>query len=359
MHGALRRIDWVLTLSALLLTGVGLFAIYSIGSESAFYFFKKQLCFTVLGFFVLLFLSFFDYRVFKNNSLVVVSIYFLSLFSLGLVLFSPAIQGASSWFSLGPLSVEPVEFVKIAVILLLAKYFSLRHIEMYRVRHLIVSALYIAPLVGLVLLQPDFGSALILVSAWFGVVVISGIRLRHLLVLFVLFSLLFGVSWLGLLEDYQKQRILTFLNPKQDPYGEGYHISQSLIAVGSGKLLGQGSESSSQAGLKFLPAQHTDFVFATLAEQRGLFGVAFLLALYGLFFWRVIKIALESMNNFSKLFATGFAVVVFTQVFINIGMNIGVMPITGITLPLVSYGGSSLLSLYIGLGVLQSINSRN
>ena len=352
----LRKLDWGVILIALLLIGVGLFTIYGIGSDSAMFFLKKQVCFFIFSMLVMFFFVFFDYRLFKNNSFILVIIYLLSLTSLVLVLSSPEIQGASSWFKVGFLSFEPVEFVKIVVILFLAKYFSLRHIEMYRIRHLIISGFYISIIFFLLLLQPDFGSALIVFSIWLGVLIISGIKLRHLVVLMLLFSLVFGAGWFGFLKDYQKQRILTFLNPEKDPYGGGYHVSQSLIAVGSGKLTGQGMGDNSQAGLRFLPAQHTDFVFASLAEQRGLIGVTFLLFLYCLLFWRVIRIGLNSLNNFSKLFVAGFSVMIFVQIIINIGMNLGVMPITGITLPFVSYGGSSLLSLFICLGILQSIN---
>ena len=171
--------------------------------------------------------------------------------------------------------------------------------------------------------------------------------------------LLLAGSWFGVLKDYQKQRILTFLNPQDDTFGRGYHISQSLIAVGSGGLFGQGLGAGSQAGLKFLPEQHTDFIFATLAEQRGLLGVSVLLFIFILLFWRIIKLILVSANNFSRLFAVGLVIMIFTQVVINVGMNMAVLPITGLTLPLVSYGGSSLVSIFLALGILQSIKARS
>ncbi len=320
---------------------------------------KKQLSFIILGFILMLTISFFDYRVFKNYSSVLIVLYLFSLISLIFVLFSQEVRGASSWFRLGPLNFEPIEFIKIIVILFLAKYFSLRHIEMYRIRHLIISGFYVALLVLAVMVQPDFGSALVLVSIWFGLIVVAGIKIRHLIVLCLIMTLLLTGSWFGVLKDYQKQRILTFLNPQDDPYGRGYHISQSLIAIGSGGLFGQGLGASSQAGLKFLPEQHTDFVFATLAEQRGLLGVSILLFIFALLFWRIIKIILVSTNNFSRLFAVGLVIMIFTQVLINVGMNMAVLPITGLTLPLVSYGGSSLVSIFLALGILQSIKARS
>ncbi len=359
MYSHLRKLDWPLIIIVLLLSGVGLLTIYGIGSSESLLFFKKQVYFLILGVALMLGLSFFDYRVFKNNSSVLVVLYLLSLLSLIFVLFSQDIKGASSWFRLGVVNFEPIEFVKIIVILFLAKYFSLRHIELYRVRHLVISGFYVALLVGAVLLQPDFGSALVLLSIWFGVIVVAGIKIRHLVILFLVMILLFVGSWFLILKDYQKQRILTFLNPQEDPYGGGYHISQSLIAVGSGGIFGQGLGDNSQAGLKFLPEQHTDFIFATLAEQRGLIGVSILLILYAFLFWKIIKVALTSLNNFSRLFVSGLVIMIFVQVMINIGMSMAILPITGLTLPLVSYGGSSLVSIFLALGILQSIKARS
>ena len=359
MYSHLRKLDWFLVVIVLLLTGVGLLTIYGIGSPESSVYFKKQLSFLGLAFFLMLGLSSLDYRLFRNYSSVLIILYLTSLASLFLVLFSQEIRGVSSWFRLGPLRVEPIEFIKIVVILLLAKYFSLRHIEMYRIRHLIVSGLYIGLPIAAVILQPDFGSILVLLAIWLGLVLISGIKMRHLLILSIIVILLLIGSWFCLLKDYQKERIITFLNPDEDPLGRGYHISQSLIAIGSGRIFGQGPAASSQAGLKFLPEQHTDFIFATLAEQRGLIGILFLLTLFALLFWRIIKIALNSSNNFSRLFAAGLAIMLFVQLIINIGMNMALLPITGLTLPLVSYGGSSLVSIFLGLGILQSIKARS
>ncbi len=358
MFSHLRKLDWQLIFIVLLLSGVGLLTIYGIGSPESLTFFKKQLLFVCLGFIVMIGLSFFDYRIFKNYSSILIILYIASLLSLAFVLFSQEIRGASSWFRLGSLSFEPIEFIKIVIILILSKYFSFRHIEMYRVRHLIVSGIYIALLASVIFLQPDLGSILVLLSIWFGIIIVSGIKVRHLIIMLLILSIFSVGAWVVILKDYQKQRITTFLNPENDPYGKGYHVSQSLIAIGSGGLFGQGLGSSSQAGLKFLPEQHTDFIFATLAERRGLVGVLFLLILFAFLFWRLIKIALGSLNNFSRLFASGFAIMIFSQMIINIGMNIAILPITGLTLPLVSYGGSSLISIFIGLGIIQSIKAR-
>ncbi|MBU1292183.1 rod shape-determining protein RodA [Patescibacteria group bacterium] len=359
MYAHLRKLDWPLIIIVLFLTGVGLLTIYGIGSPESVISLKKQSVFLGLGFLLMVALSFFDYRIFKNHSSILVILYLLSLTSLIFVLSSQEIRGASSWFHLGPVNFEPIEFVKIISILFLAKYFSLRHIELYRVRHLIVSGFYIILLIMAVIFQPDFGSALVLLSIWLWMIVVAGIKFRHLVVLFLILILLLVGCWFMFLKDYQKQRILTFLNPLEDPYGGGYHISQSLIAVGSGSWFGQGLGANSQAGLKFLPEQHTDFIFATLAEQRGLLGVFILLTLFVLLFWRMIKIILTSSNNFSRLFISGLIIMIFIQVLINVGMCMAILPITGLTLPFVSYGGSSLVSIFLALGILQSIKVRN
>jgi len=359
MYSHLRKLDWPLVVIALLLSGAGLLTIHGIGAEEAHIFFGRQLFFLVIGLVLMFIFSFFDYRILKNHSFTLVAAYLISIALLILVLFSKEVRGASSWLRLGPFGFEPIEFIKIVVILILAKYFSSRHIELYHFRHLIISGLYIGFLVLAILLQPDLGSVLVLGGIWLGIVIVSGIRARHLIVLVLLIAVLTAVGWAAILREYQKQRILSFLNPQNDPYGWGYHVSQSLIAVGSGGIFGRGQGGSSQAGLKFLPEQHNDFIFATLSEQRGLFGIFVLLSFYAFFFWRIIRIALISNNNFSRLFAIGFVAMVFVQVVINVGMNVGILPITGLTLPLVSYGGSSLLSIFLGLGILESIKARS
>ncbi|MFC1700567.1 rod shape-determining protein RodA [Patescibacteria group bacterium] len=359
MYNHFRKIDWHLSFIALFISGTGLFTIYNIGSSESMFYLKKQIIFLCLGLFIMIFISFFDYRALKNHSSILIILYLSALFFLFIVLFCQSIRGASSWFRLGPINLEPIEFVKLIIILFLAKYFSLRHIEMYNIKHLIVSGFYVGTPVIMVLLQPDFGSSIILCCIWLGLVMIAGIKMRHLVILFLVIILLFAGSWFSILKGYQKQRILTFLDPQKDPYGSGYHVSQSLITIGSGGLFGQSAEGGLQAALKFLPEQYTDFIFAAWAEQRGFAGILLLLILFAFLIWRIIKIALNASNNFSRLFASGFAIMLLAQLFINIGMNMAILPITGLTLPLVSYGGSSLISIFLGLGILQSINVRS
>ena len=359
MFSHLKKLDWFLIIIALLLTGIGLLSIYSTSQENLVNF-KKQIMFIGLGFFLMFGLSFFDYRVLKNHSLILIILYIFCLVLLGGLFFlGREVRGAVSWFQFGFFNFQPVELTKIVIILVLAKYFSFRHIEMYRIRHIIISGIYIGLPILLLLPQPDLGSVLILSGIWLGVMLIAGIKTRHLVVLTLIAIFLVGGSWFFLLKDYQKQRILTFVNPQVDPYGQGYNIVQALISVGSGGLFGKGLGQGSQSQLKFLPEQQTDFIFASVAEERGLLGIIFLLIIFTLLFWRILKIAIYSTNNFSRLFASGLVIMLFSQMFINVGMNMAILPITGLTLPFVSYGGSSLLTIFLGLGILQSIKVRS
>jgi rod shape determining protein RodA len=273
----------------------------------------------------------------------------------GLFWLAPEIRGIKSWYKFGPLSIDPIEFTKIVLIILLAKYFSMRHIEMYKVRHIILSGFYVFLPAFLIFLQPDLGSVLILITLWVGILIISGIQVRHFLVLVLCFILLLGFGWNTLLKDYQKDRILNFFTPQLEPLGSGWNQAQSKIAIGSGGIFGQGFTKGSQTQYGFLPEPQTDFIFAAIAEEFGLIGVSILLILFSVLIWRIIKIAIDSKSNFPRLFASSFSIILISQIFIHIGMNIGILPIIGISLPLVSYGGSSLISTFIALGILQSI----
>ena len=351
----LRKIDWILVIIVLILCSIGLFTLYPL----SVFLFKKQLLFIAIGFFVMIGMSFFDYRILKNNTFIIIVLYLISLFLLGLVLLcGKKIRGTVGWFDFGNFSFEPVELTKIIIVLLLAKYFSIRHIEMYHIKHIIVSGIYIGLPISLIFLQPDLGSIIIILCIWLGIILIAGIRIKHLLVLFLVFLIAILTGWLWILKDYQKQRIIAFINPHIDPLGYGYHSIQSIITIGSGKFFGKGWGKGYQTQLKFLPEPHSDFIFATFAEQWGFVGVLLLLLLFSLLIWRIIKIAVISRNNFSSLFSVGFAILIFSQSFINIGVNIGILPITGLTLPFLSYGGSSLITLFAGIGILQSIKAR-
>jgi len=357
----LRKLDWILIVSAILLVGIGLLSIYSssLGKED-FLNFKKQIIFFGIGFFLMILLSFFDWRALRDNPYFILALYFFCLISLaGLFFFAPEIRGVKSWYKLGPVSIDPMEFAKVVLIILLAKYFSTRHIEMYRIKHIFLSGVYVLVPVVLIFLQPDFGQILILIALWGGILIFSGIKIRHFLILCFCFILILILSWFFLLKDYQKERIISLFQPQLvDPLKIGWSQNQAKIAIGSGGLFGQGIGSGSQTQYGFLPESQTDFIFAAIAEEMGLLGVSVLLSLFSILLWRILKIVLSASSNFPRLFASGLAVILISQIFIHIGMNLGILPIIGIPLPLVSYGGSSLIATFLALGILQSIKTR-
>lgn len=358
---SIKKFDWFLVGAVLVLCVVGLLTLYSINyAKPQITFFNKQVIFIIFGLLVMSFFRFIDFSVLKNYRPLLLLVYLGGIAILAATLiFGKITRGAASWLSFGGLNFEPVELIKLIVILVLAKYFSLRHAEMYRARHVIVSGFYVFLPALLVLLQPDLGSAIILGAIWLGVVMLAGIKPRHLVLVAMALILIFIIAWFFGLKSYQKDRILTFINPQRDPFGSSYNLIQSKIAIGAGGLSGRGMGQGIQGRLDFLPEKHSDFIFAAYAEESGLAGVLFLLAIYGLLFFRLIKITLQGTNNFSRLICAGVCVMIFAQVFINIGATLGMLPITGITLPFVSYGGSNLLINFMALGIVQSIAARN
>lgn len=359
-HQKLGKVDWIMVATALLLAGIGLFSLYSSSlARGDFFNFKKQLAFLAVGLFLFILFAFFDYRIFKTNPYLILSLYFLSLlFLAGLFLFAPEIRGTKSWYKIGSFSLDPIEFTKIVLIILLAKYFSMRHVEMYRMRHILISGLYIFLPAVLIFRQPDLGSAAILIILWLGILIISGIKLRHFMVLGLVFLLFLIASWGFLLKDYQRARITSFVFPQTEPLGAGWSQRQAKIAIGSGGFWGQERGEQTQTRYGFLTEPQTDFIFAAIAEKIGFLGLLLIFLPFSLLLWRVIKIALLAKDNFPRLFAAGVAISLFSEIFINIGMNLGILPIIGISLPFVSYGGSALIMNFVGLGILQSISSR-
>lgn len=355
----LKKLDWILITASLFLVGIGLLSIYSssLGKENLLNF-KKQIIFLGFGFFLMISLSFFDWRILRDNPYLILTLYFLCLLVLtGLFFFAPEIRGVKSWYKLGPVSIDPIELNKILLIILLSKYFSKRHIELYQIRHILVSGTYVLMPATLIFFQPNLGSALILVVLWVGILVISGIKIRHFLILLFILFLAFVFSWSFLLKDYQKERILSFIQPQLEPLEVGWSQAQAKIAIGSGGIFGRGFGRGSQAQHGFLPEPQTDFIFAAIAEEFGLIGISAVLLLFAVLIWRIVKIALMAQNNFSRLFASGFAIILVSQIFINVGMNLGILPIIGIPLPLISYGGSSLIAIFVEQGILQSIRT--
>lgn len=355
----LKKLDWVMIVPALLLTGLGLLSIYSSSlGRGDFSNFQKQLVFTGIGFIFTFLISGLDWRILKNNPYLILVLYGIGILGLvGLFFFAPEIRGTKGWYRLGGISVDPIEYMKLILVILMAKYFSTRHIEMYRIRHILLSAVYFILPIILISFQPNLGSALVLLILWVATLLVSGIKMRHFLFLLLIGIFLAIFSWNFFLQDYQKARILTFLEPEIDPLGMGWNQLQAKIAIGNGGIFGQGIGKGTQTQHFFLPEPQTDFIFSAIGEELGFIGILALFLLYFALIWRILKVGIEAQSNFPRLFATGFATLIIAELFLNIGMNLGLLPIVGLPLPLVSYGGSSLIFTYIGLGMLQSIKT--
>jgi rod shape determining protein RodA len=293
----------------------------------------------------------FEYRFLKQTH-VVVTIYGILLFILTLLFaLGHVSKGAESWFRLGGIAFQPSDLMKLGLIIVLAKYFSRRHIEIANIRHILVSAIYAGIPFILVVLQPDFGSAMVLFFIWFGLVFVSGISIKHLVAVFTIGAVTFALAWNFAFKPYQKARIMNFINPLQDLRGTGYNAYQSTIAVGSGGLYGKGVGFGTQSRLNFLPEHKTDFIFAAYAEEWGFVGSVLLLIFFFIIFAKLAYYALVADSTFEALFTYGVLIWFVTHVVINIGMNIGIMPVTGIPLPLMSYGGSHLVAEALALGM--------
>ena len=355
------HIDLVLLLAIVPLFLAGLITMKGLGADteaaiSANYFFNRQIIWIAIGFILFFAASSVDWRILRSGQLLLILYAFGIAVLIGLLILANTIRGTRSWISLGLFSIEPAETMKLILILVLAKYFSRRHIEIAHLKHIIISGLYAAIPILLIFIQPDLGSAIIFGAIWLGMVMVSGVSKKHLLSVLALGSIIFLFAWFQVIEPYQKNRILTFLNPGDDPRGAGYNALQSMIAVGSGGIFGRGVGYGIQSRLEFLPEHETDFIFAAFAEEWGLVGVSLVFLLYGLLFWRVIKASMEGESNLENLFAGGLFFMIFTHFIIHVGMNIGVLPVTGISLPFLSYGGSHTIMLLFSLGILTGMS---
>lgn len=355
----LRHIDWALLGSAVLISALGIVSMVNFGGENQFA--PRQAVWLLLSIGVFFIASFIDWRFLRRTSVIVI-IYVAALVLLTLLFFLGSIfSGAQSWFDLGFFAVQPADPAKFALIVVLAKYFSRRHIEIARIKHIIVSGLYAFLIFFLLFLQPDFGSAIIILGLWAGIVLLAGIPFRHLALLVGVGAIAFLLLWNFAFQEYQKDRIISFIHPLADIQGVGYNAFQSTVAVGSGGVLGKGIGYGTQSRLQFLPEHETDFIFAAFAEEWGLGGALLLFFLFGVLLWRLIQNARVGATNFETLFTLGVAVLIMVHGTIHIGMNIGLLPVTGTTLPFMSYGGSHLLVGYAMLGIVSAMRkySRN
>lgn len=347
---AFRHVDWVLLGAATLLSLFGLVTMNTFTSSNEF--FDRQGIWILFSLGIALLFSQIDFS-FLRRSNVIFSLFIVSVLTLFFIfLFGEITKGAQSRFDLGFFSLQPSDPIKIIVILLLAKYFSRRHIEIANIRHILVSGAYALSIFLLVFLQPDFGSAIIIFAIWLGMVLVAGISMRHLGAVFFLGVAAFIFLWVGVFAEYQKDRIMTFINPLTDIQGAGYNAYQSTIAVGSGELLGKGIGYGTQSKLQFLPEYETDFIFAAFAEEWGFVGVLFAFVLFCIVIVRILDTARRGATNFEVLYGAGLAILLMSHFVIHVGMNIGLLPVTGTTIPFMSYGGSHLLMEFGGIGIL-------
>ena len=354
-----RSIDWVLLLSMFTLLVLGLAAIYSVElsqSSGNFLNVKKQFIAIGIASVVFFYVTVSNYQLLRNYSLV---LYVAGpLLLLSVLVFGDTIRGARGWFVVGPVSMQPVEFMKAGLIVALATFFSSKAERPLRVKDVLFSGLIVLAPVFLVMMQPDLGSASVLVGTWFFMAMFAGMRYQHVVMLGVVGAVTSIIAWFNFFAEYQKARIRTFIDPTFDPLGQGYNVAQAIIAIGSGGWVGSGLGFGTQSHLKFLPESQTDFIFAVIAEELGFIGVTVLIVAFSLLFYRLMRIALRASDDFTALIVLGVISVLFLQFLVNIGMNLGLLPVTGIGLPFVSYGGSSMIFLLLLVAFAQSIAIR-
>ncbi|KKR86300.1 MAG: Rod shape-determining protein RodA [Candidatus Curtissbacteria bacterium GW2011_GWA1_41_11] len=340
-----RGLDFKGLFFVLAIGAISLLVIFSI-NRSLFY---NQLVFWVAGLAVFYLASRFYLHLWENLA---IPLYILSLILLFIIfLIAEPVRGSVRWIDLGVFRIQPSEISKVAVILALANFFSSRSAA--AARNIFLSFLIILPPAFLIVIQPDIGNALPIFAIWASVAFVAGFKFKHFLAISI-FTIFAGLLLFQFLEPYQKARIETYINPSQDRLGTGYQIIQSKIAIGSGQLLGKGLGQGTQSQLKFLPEAESDFIFASIAESLGFFGSSLLVILYSIIIVRILSFA-KTKSRFAQLVVSGAVAFLGIQMFINISMNMGYVPVTGITLPLVSYGGSSLLSTLFILGIVFSI----
>ena len=352
------KLDWIGVAVVILLLAIGLTALYSVSSVDNSLntdHLKRQGSAMALGIGMAIFLVFFDYRALSSYS---TRSYFATIgILMAVFFFGTTVRGTTGWIGFGSFHIQPVEMVKLIMIIFLASFLSKKKTELSMVLRIIASIVLVFLPVFLVLKQPDFGSAAVIVGIWCGMLIASGISKKNLFILFLIGIVAATSGWI-FLKNYQKERIINFVKPGNDPLGTGYNVIQSTVAVGSGGIFGKGLGHGSQSQLNFLPEKHTDFIFAAIAEELGLLGAFIVLGLYGILLYRMKETARLARDNFGYLVVVGIILMLFLQIFINIGMNIGVVPVAGVPLPLLSFGGSSLVAVLISIGIVQSVYAR-
>lgn len=361
-----KNLDGPLIAATVALLLFGLVAVYSathqLVSEDSFYYVKRQLIWIVVGCVGAVVILFLDYTTWKRYSRIV---YALTLALLGAVLvIAPTISGAGRWIVLGPVQLQPSEFAKLAIIVTLAKHLSESHSE-YPLRNILGSILHLAAPMALVLMQPDLGTTFVFIGILFGMLFVSGTRIKHLAILafvgiscFAAAAFVSSQGWLPIFKEYQLKRLFVFLDPYSDRTNAGWNVIQSMIAIGSGGFFGKGLLAGSQTQLNFVPARHTDFIFSVIGEEMGFLGAFLLLSLYLFFLLRSMRLIASAKDSFGALLIAGVLSMMFVHIAVNIGMTLGVMPVTGIPLPFASVGGTALISNLIGVGIMLNVTMR-
>jgi rod shape determining protein RodA len=357
----LRNLDFVLIGAVLLLVVISLAVIGSathINSpgESRYWYLERQGTSILINIILIFFILHFDYKSLEKFGWV---LYGLNIVLLAAVMFiGHSALGAQRWIQIGPITLQPSEFSKIIMIIFLARLLDKNLNNLQSFKGLIPIFIYVGIPFLLVLKQPDMGTSLVFMAILFGMLFVAGISLKHLFGIIGAGVAFIPIFWHFVLKEYQKQRLLVFIDPNVDPLGSGYHIIQSKIAIGSGMIFGKGLFNGTQSQLNFLPENHTDFIFAVVGEELGFIGAVIILFLYLIILLRSIKIAEEARDNFGTLLAAGITSMLAFHILVNIGMTAGIMPVTGIPLPLMSYGVSSLTSNLISIGILLNIYMR-
>lgn len=351
MRKLLFSIDWLTILPVFTLATIGLLVLIGFNMDGVTNVSQsliiKHIISIFIGLTIAILISKVDYRVF--STLIQPLFFAISTLLILVLIFGDKINGAKSWFSIGIFNLQPAEFAKIVVVLIISHYFARYHHKINSFISIILSLLPVIIIVFLILLQPDFGTASILILIWLGMLIFGGIKLQHIFILSMIGLISISSLWMWVFKDYQKQRILTFLDPTSDPLGSGYNILQSMKSIGSGGLLGVREQTI------FVPELHTDFIFSGFAQQWGFIGVSIYFTLILLIMGRILYIGFKSQDTFPRLIILGVVLSILIQLMINIGMNIGVLPITGVPLPFMSYGGSSMLVYWILIGLVLSV----
>jgi rod shape determining protein RodA len=352
----LTAVDWGLLCSAVALACVGLATVHSASSELAIDYLPRQLIWVAVGFVAMVTAASLDYHTLLDLS---PYLYGAGLGLLVLVyFFGQEAGGAQSRLSLGPVSLQPSELSKIAVTLLLSRYLAGANQRHLALRHLVIATVLCAAPMGLVMLEPDMGSAAMFLPILTGMVLVAGVRLRVIVAVLLLGMVLGAGVWTFAMKPYQRQRVTTFLAPGSDPLGAGYQVRQSKIAVGSGGLAGRGYMQGTQSQLRFLPARHTDFIFSVLAEEWGFRGVFGVFLLYGIYLVSGARVALRARNRAGIFLVVGLISLIAFHVLYNTAMVVGLVPITGIPLPFLSYGGTFTLMIFVATGLILGVDLR-